>query len=46
MLCGLTLMMLGGVTIAQSASFALATAGRTVSGVGGILLNIILANMG
>ncbi len=42
---GLALMALGGVVTAVSPSFALACLGRTVSGVGGVLLNVLLAKM-
>jgi predicted MFS family arabinose efflux permease len=42
---GLGLMVLGGLVTAGSASFALAAAGRTVSGVGGVLLNVAVAKM-
>ena len=44
-LWGLGLMAGGGLVTAQSPGFALACAGRIVSGVGGILLNLLLAKM-
>ncbi|MFQ5899684.1 MAG: CynX/NimT family MFS transporter [Candidatus Methylomirabilia bacterium] len=44
-LCGLALMIVGGMTTAQSTGFVLAGVGRTVSGIGGVLLNIFLAKM-
>jgi predicted MFS family arabinose efflux permease len=42
---GLALMIAGAETIARGDAFALAAAGRVVSGVGGILLNVALAKM-
>ena len=44
-LIGLGLMALGGLLIAFASSVPLAAAGRLCSGVGGVLLNIILAKM-
>jgi MFS family permease len=44
-LWGLGLMAGGGLVTAQSPGFALACAGRIVSGVGAILLNLLLAKM-
>lgn len=42
---GLALMAVGGLVTAASDSFAMAGAGRLVSGAGGILMNILLAKM-
>jgi len=42
---GLALMVLGGLVTAESAGFALAALGRTMSGIGGALLNVALAKM-
>ena len=42
---GLGLMLLGGVVVSYSLGFGLATLGRTVSGVGGVLVNVMLARM-
>src|SRR5262245_60021613 len=42
---GLALMAAGGALMAASPSFALACVGRAVSGVGGVLLNVLLAKM-
>ncbi len=44
-LWGLALMVVGGAVTAQSGGFAMACAGRVVSGMGGILLNLLLAKM-
>jgi predicted MFS family arabinose efflux permease len=44
-LSGLALMAVGGIVTAQSAGFAPAGAGRVVSGVGGVLLNVALVKM-
>jgi MFS family permease len=44
-LVGLALMVVGGLGIAWSTTFAQACAGRIVSGVGGIFLNLLLAKM-
>ena len=42
---GLGLMLLGGIVVSYSLGFGLATLGRTVSGVGGVLVNVMLARM-
>ena len=42
---GLGLMLLGGVVVSYSLGFGLATIGRTLSGVGGVLVNVMLARM-
>jgi MFS family permease len=42
---GLGLMLLGGVVVSYSLGFGLATLGRTLSGVGGVLVNVMLARM-
>lgn len=42
---GLILMALGGVLVGVSESYAMALVGRTLSGCGGVLLNILLAKM-
>lgn len=42
---GLALMVAGGLVTAWSGGFAVACAGRIVSGMGGILLNLLLAKM-
>jgi predicted MFS family arabinose efflux permease len=42
---GLALMAAGGLGMAASESFAAASAGRIVSGIGGVLLNVLLAKM-
>ena len=44
-LWGLALMVAGGLVTAWSSGFAMACAGRIVSGMGGILLNLLLAKM-
>jgi predicted MFS family arabinose efflux permease len=44
-LIGLALMAAGGLGMAASESFAAASAGRIVSGIGGVLLNVLLAKM-
>ena len=44
-LCGLILMTLGGALVGIADDFATAVAGRTLSGCGGVLLNILLAKM-
>ena len=44
-LIGLALMAAGGLVLAGSESFAAASAGRIVSGIGGVLLNVLLAKM-
>ena len=42
---GLGLMLLGGIVVSYSLGFGLATLGRTLSGVGGVLVNVMLARM-
>ena len=42
---GLALMLVGGMIVSYSLGFGLAALGRTLSGVGGVLLNIMLARM-
>jgi MFS family permease len=42
---GLALMALGGLATAASSTFLVACGGRVVSGVGGVLLNVLLAKM-
>jgi MFS family permease len=42
---GLGLMLVGGVVVSYSLGFGLATLGRTLSGVGGVLVNVMLARM-
>lgn len=42
---GLGLMLLGGIVVSYSLGFGLATIGRTLSGVGGVLVNVMLARM-
>ncbi len=44
-LSGLALMAGGGLVMSASESFAAASAGRIVSGIGGVLLNVLLAKM-
>ncbi len=44
-LWGLALMVAGGLATGWSGGFAVACAGRVVSGIGGILLNLLLAKM-
>jgi MFS family permease len=44
-LWGLALMIAGGLVTGWSGGFAVACAGRVVSGIGGILLNLLLAKM-
>ena len=44
-LCALVMMALGGVLTGIAEDYATAVAGRTVSGCGGVLLNILLAKM-
>ena len=44
-LIGLTLMAAGGLILAASDTFAVASAGRIVSGIGGVLMNVLLAKM-
>ncbi|HEV8457289.1 MAG TPA: MFS transporter [Methylomirabilota bacterium] len=44
-LWGLALMVAGGLVTGWSGGFAVACAGRVVSGIGGILLNLLLAKM-
>ena len=44
-LIALVLMAAGGLSMAWSESFAVASAGRIVSGIGGVLMNVLLAKM-
>jgi predicted MFS family arabinose efflux permease len=44
-LCGLVMMVLGGVLVGSADTYATAVLGRTLSGCGGVLLNILLAKM-
>src|SRR5262249_17264820 len=44
-LLALGLMALGGLLVAASPTYLVASAGRTVSGMGGVLLNVLLAKM-
>ena len=44
-MAGLGLMLLGGIVVSYSLGFGLATLGRTLSGVGGVLVNVMLARM-
>jgi MFS family permease len=44
-LAGLGLMVVGGIVVSYSPGFGLATLGRALSGVGGVLVNIMLARM-
>jgi len=44
-LCGLVMMVLGGVLVGSADDYATAVLGRTLSGCGGVLLNILLAKM-
>ena len=44
-LIALVLMAAGGLGMAWSESFAVASAGRIVSGIGGVLMNVLLAKM-
>ena len=44
-LIALTLMAAGGLILAGSDTFAVASAGRIVSGIGGVLMNVLLAKM-
>ena len=44
-LAGLGLMIAGGMVVAYASGFGAAAAGRTLAGVGGVLLNIMLARM-
>ncbi len=44
-LCGLLLMVMGGVMTALADQYAMAVAGRLVSGVGAVLLNVLLTKM-
>jgi predicted MFS family arabinose efflux permease len=44
-LCGLVMMVLGGVLVGSADNYATAVLGRTLSGCGGVLLNILLAKM-
>src|SRR5262245_12419373 len=42
---GLALMVIGGALTASAGGFVLATAGRVVSGIGAVLMNILLARL-
>jgi MFS family permease len=44
-LFGLTLMMVGGLLMAMTESWAVQVSGRLVAGVGGVLLSVLLTNM-
>ena len=44
-IAGLALMVLGGIVTASATGFAVAAAGRIVSGVGAVLMNILLARL-
>ena len=44
-LAGLALMVLGTLLVSAAASYALAMAGRLISGAGAVLLNVLLAKM-
>jgi MFS family permease len=42
---GLGLMIVGGIVVAYSGGFGVAALGRTLAGIGGVLINIMLARM-
>lgn len=44
-LCGLALMVAGGIMTALAGQYGLALTGRVVSGIGAVLLNVLLAKM-